>query len=66
MKTPPCQRWQYRLLFGLCEVDYITFMLIAVVSDILVSGTDKCYSLSKQNTLVEITYRVIINECPKV
>ena len=29
---------------------------VVVVSDILVSRTDKCNSLSRQNTLVEITY----------
>ena len=45
------------MLYGLCEVDYITFVPIVVVSDILVSRTDKRYSLSRQNTtLVEITY----------
>ena len=55
MKTPPCQRWQYRLLYGLCEVDCITFVPIVVVSDILVSRIDKCCSLSRQNTLMEIT-----------
>ena len=45
------------MLYGLCEVDNITFVPIVVVSDILVSRTDKCYSLSRQNTtLVEITY----------
>ena len=56
MKTLPCQRWQYRLPFVLCKVDYITFVLIVVISDILASRTDKCQSLSAQNTtLVEIT-----------
>ena len=45
------------MIYGLCEVDYITFVPIVVVSDILVSRTDKCYSFSRQNTtLVEITY----------
>ena len=45
------------MLYGLCEVDYITFVPIVVVYDILVSRIDKCYSLSRQNTtLVEITY----------
>ena len=43
------------MLYGLCEVDYITSVPIVVVSDILVSRVDKCCSLSRQNTLVEIT-----------
>ena len=37
------------------RVDFITFVSIVVVSDILVSRTDKCYPLSRQNTtLLEI------------
>ena len=35
--------------------EYITLVPIVVVADILVSRTDKCYSLSRQSTLVEIT-----------
>ena len=41
--------------YGLCEVAYITFVPIVVVSDILESRTDKCYSLSslqEKTTLV--------------
>ena len=41
------------------RVDYITFVSTVVVSDILVSRTDKCYPLSRQNTtLVEIGMQV--------
>ena len=38
-------------------VDYITFVSVVVVSDILVSRTDKCYPLSRQNITLKEIYR---------